>query len=280
MVAREYVIYTDESVKGGPFFGNFYGGALLRSTDVERVNGILREAATSAGLGREIKWQKVTAQYLDRYLTVMGAFFDLVKNGQLKVRVMFSQTRNVPTGLESYQRANAYNLLYFQFLKHAFGLRYCNPGGQPIRLRLYMDKLPDTAEKNAMLKGFLAGLENSVEFRESRILVPRDQIAEVDSKKHIVLQCLDVALGAMQFRLNDFHKAKPEGSRRRAKRTVAKHTLYQFISQRIREVQPGFNIGVSTAAPTQADRFKQPYRHWLFVPSSSRIDANAKVKRK
>jgi hypothetical protein len=278
---REYVIYTDESVKTGPFFGNFYGGVLLRSSDVDHVNATLRVAATRAGFDGEVKWQKVTSQYLDRYSALMGTFFDLIRDRRLKVRIMFTQTRNVAVDLQAYHRNHAYHLLYFQFLKHAFGLRYCNPGGRPIRLRLYMDQLPDTADKNALLIAFLAGLADSVEFKESQILVPRDQIAEVDSRKHIVLQCLDVVLGAMQFRLNDLHKAKPTGSRRRAKRTVAKHALYRFISRRIREIQPGFNIGVSTAAPTLVDRFKQPYRHWLFVPSSVRIDASrTKVKKK
>ena len=272
-MSREYLIYTDESIKSGPLYGNFYGGALLRSADVEPVNSYLRDIATSVGLTGEIKWQKVTAQYFGKYLTLIDAFFDLVRDNRVKVRIMFTQTRNVATGLEAYHREHAYHLLYYQFLKHAFGLRYANPGGNPIRLRIYVDQLPDTIDKNALFKAFVADLEQSKEFRESNILVPTEQIAEVDSRKHIVLQCLDVLLGAMQIRLNKRHTEKPEGSSRRGSRTIAKEKLYDQINARIRELYPNFNVGITTGTPSGVtDRFKQPYRHWLFVPSASRID--------
>jgi len=182
--------------------------------------------------------------------------------------------------LEAYHREHAYHLLYYQFLKHAFGLRYANKGGNPIRLRIYVDKLPDTREKNARFKAFVAGLEHSTEFRESRIVVPVDQIAEVDSKKHIVLQCLDVLLGAIQFRLNDRHLEKPEGNRTRGARTIAKEKLYKHINKRIRELHPHFNVGITTGTPNgETDRFKQPYRHWLFVPKATRVD-DSQVKPK
>ena len=36
-MATEFVIYTDESVKDGKFFSNFYGGALIRSSDLSDV---------------------------------------------------------------------------------------------------------------------------------------------------------------------------------------------------------------------------------------------------
>lgn len=272
-MAREYVIYTDESVKSGQYYGNFYGGALLRSKDFDTTNAQLREVATAQGLTGEIKWQKVTAQYLTKYVALMNAFFDLVRDNRIKVRVMFTQAKHVATGLEAYHRAHAYHLLYYQFLKHAFGLRYANPGGSPIRLRIYVDQLPDTSDKNALFKGFVAALEHSKEFRESRIVVPKDQIAEVDSRNHIVLQCLDVLLGAMQFRLNDRHREKPEGSMERGSRTIAKEKLYKHLYSRIQELYPRFNIGISTGTPNGgSDRFKQPYRHWLFVPRESRVD--------
>lgn len=272
-MAREYVIYTDESIKSGAYYGNFYGGALLRSSDFDDVNAVLHAVATAEGLTREIKWQKVTSQYLSKYVALMDAFFDLVRDHRIKVRVMFTQAKHVATGLEAYHREHSYHILYYQFLKHAFGLRYANQGGNPIRLRIYVDQLPDTADKNALFKGFVAALEQSREFRESRIVVPQDQIAEVDSRKHIVLQCLDVLLGAMQFRLNDRHLEKPEGSAVRGSRTIAKEKLYNHLNKRIRELYPYFNIGISTGTPNgETDKFKQPYRHWLFVPKERRLD--------
>ena len=136
-------------------------------------------------------------------------------------------------------------------------------------------------DKNALFKAFVVGLESSREFRESSILVPSDQIAEVDSRKHIVLQCLDVLLGAMQFRLNKRHLEKPVGSEKRGSRTIAKEKLYNRIGARIRELYPGFNIGITTGTPGGVtDRFKQPYRHWLFVSSATRIDPSSVPRKK
>jgi len=65
--------------------------------------------------------------------------------------------------------------------------------------------------------GYLAGLEHGPAFRRAKVLIPRDQIAEVRSHDHVVMQFLDVVLGAMQFRLNDRHKRKPEGAAHRGK---------------------------------------------------------------
>jgi uncharacterized protein DUF3800 len=211
-MARELVIYTDESEKNGRFFANFYGGALVRSDDLELVRERLQAAANRLGLTAEIKWQKVSSGYLDRYVALMSEFFRLVAEGRVKLRIMFTQKAYVPKSLTSEQRENEFFLLYYQFIKHAFGLAHCNAAGEEtVRLRIYLDQLPDTREKAARFKGYLAALERSREFRSARVLVPPDQIAEVASHGHIVLQCLDVVLGAMQFRLNDGHRVKPEG---------------------------------------------------------------------
>lgn len=67
----------------------------------------------------------MTAQYLQKYMA-MDVFLDLVRQDLVKMRIMFTQNINVPTGLDSFQRANGYHLLYYQFIKHAFGLANCN----------------------------------------------------------------------------------------------------------------------------------------------------------
>jgi hypothetical protein len=276
-VSRELIIYTDESTKHGRYFANFYGGALVRSEDIDEVREILAEVAVEAGLTAEIKWQKVSSGYLDRYMRVVDAFFDLIAAGRIKVRIMFTQKLFVPVNLTPEQRENEYHLLYYQFLKHAFGLKFCNPSPEPVRLRVYLDNLPDTKEKNARFKGHIAALEKSKEFRDAHVLVPADQIAEVRSHDHIVLQCLDVVLGAMQFRLNDLHKEKPEGQARRGSRTIAKEKLYKHINSRIRAIYPHFNIGTSTGTDGDlANRWEHPYRHWLFIPAEREIDASRK----
>ncbi len=279
-MSREFILYTDESVKDGKFFANFYGGVLIRSEDLELVRRELQESAVAVGLTAEIKWQKVSSGYLDRYITLMDTFFDLVAAGRIKVRIMFTQTMHVPKGLTKEQRENAYQLLYYQFLKHAFGLQFSNDSGDPIRLRIMLDQLPDTAEKNARFKGYIAALQHSRQFRAARIQVPQDQISEVRSHDHIILQCLDVVLGAMPFRLNDHHLAKPEGARARGARTIAKEKLYKHMNARIRAIHPHFNIGITTGTDgDRTARWRDPYRHWRFLPADSEVDTTRTKKK-
>jgi len=277
---RELVIYTDESEKDGRFFANFYGGALVRSADFEPVRQELQDVALGLGLTAEIKWQKVSSGYLDRYLALMSAFFRIIGEDRVKLRIMFTQKAYVPTGLTSEQRENEFFLLYYQFIKHAFGIQHCNLTADPVRLRIYLDQLPDTKEKALQFKGYLAALERSSEFRSARVLVPADQIAEVSSHEHIILQCLDVVLGSMQFRLNEGHRAKPEGAERRGNRTIAKEKLYKHINKLICGIYPRFNIGISTGTNgDRANRWHHPYRHWLFVPAEKEIDKSKTKKR-
>jgi hypothetical protein len=272
-VATEYIIYADESQKKGAYYSHFYGGALVRSVDLTSVRNQLETLKQSLNLFQEIKWEKVTDQYLNKYLEMMRIFFDLIAADKVKVRIMFTSNVHVPTGLDTYQRENEYFLLYYQFIKYAFGLEYSNTEAKQVGLRIYLDKLPDTNEKRTRFKGYLAGLNKASSFEAARIAIRHDQIAEVDGREHVVLECLDIVLGSMQFRLNNLHQAKLPESNRRGKRTIAKDKLYKYINQRIRGIYPSFNIGVSTGLrddPT--NRWNDSYRHWLFVPSQYTVD--------
>jgi hypothetical protein len=269
----EYIIYADESEEDGPFFSNFYGGLLVRSPDLKSVVGCLEASKEELRLGGKAKWQKVTPQYLEKYKALMEAFFDLVEADQVKVRIMFLQRINVAVGLSHDQKKSSYFRLYYQFLKHAFGLQYSNDGQTPISMRLYLDRRSATKEQKEQFKAYIAALERQPQFRRAKILFPHDQIAEVDIRDHVLLQCLDIVLGAMQFRLNDFHQKKPEGQVKRAPRTIAKEKLYKSKLERVRKLHKGFNIGISTGTHGDpANRWRHRYSHWNFVPSSSRRD--------
>lgn len=266
-MGREFIIYADESVSHGQYFSNFYGGALVRSTDLREVEETLQQTKARENLHNEIKWTKVTATYLSKYVAVIDAFFDLVEQDKVKVRVMFTQNSFAPTNLTREQRGNSYFLLYYQFIKHAFGLQYSNEHGDPIGVRLYLDRMPDSRESVANFRGYLLGLNRSVGFRQAKLQLREDQIAEVDSHDHVVLQVLDVVLGAMPFRLNDQHKQRPPGAHIRGKRTIAKDNLYQHIRGRICRIRPNFNVGVTTGVDgDRTNYWRHGYRHWRFIP--------------
>lgn len=267
---RELVLYCDESDISGKHFANFYGGALVESTHLHEVVSTLQAAKDRLNLGAEVKWQRITENYAGKYIELMNETFALMRDGKLKMRVMFTQNYFGAKQLTPAQRENGFFLLYYQFVKHAFGFRYCGGDLGAAKARIYFDKLPDTDEKCLAFKGYVSGLNGSREFRGAGLSIAEDQIAEVDSKEHVLLQCLDVVLGAMQFRLNEKHKEKPEGARIRGKRTRAKEAVYRHINGLIRDIYPNFNIGISTGGEPEM-RWHHPYRHWLFKPADFEI---------
>lgn len=271
-MARELTLYCDESDISGKHFSNFYGGALVESSHLRDVITRLEKKKTELNLGAELKWQKISEAYADKYISFLDEVFDIVEAGHLKIRIMFTQNYFGAAGLTTAQRENSFFLLYYQFIKHAFGLRYGGSAQAPTNVRIYFDKLPDTLEKCASFKGYVLGLNQNAFFKNAGIIIKPDQIAEIDSKLHVVLQSLDIVMGAIQFRLNDKHLEKPEGSRLRGKRTRAKERVYKHVNARIRQLYKGFNIGISTG--TQGDvsnLWHHPYRHWLLIPADMEI---------
>lgn len=269
MPKRHYILYCDESSKSGTHFSNFYGGVLLEAADREAVEASLRFKKEELNLFGELKWTKVTENYLAKYIDFIDLFFDFIGASRMKVRIMFTHNFHRPKGLSSQQLEDRYFILYYQLIKHAFGLSYCNPGNvDEVSVSVLLDDLPDTKAKVDIFRRHIANISSTDKFRGKQVVIPYESIAPVRSHEHNILQGLDIILGSMQFRLNDQHLAIPEGQKRRGKRTVAKEKLYKHINMRIRQLYPNFNIGSSTGhGGDRANRWLHPYRHWLFVPS-------------
>ncbi|MGN6437228.1 MAG: DUF3800 domain-containing protein [Agriterribacter sp.] len=269
-----FYIFCDESLKKGKFYSNFYGGILIDKREFEKVqNALLSKVQDLEMEDSELKWSNVNTFKLEQYKAVMDTVFEFVKADVIKVRIMFTDNRFIALNLTSEHKENQYHILYYHFIKLAFGLKYL-VSDVPVDLEIFFDKLPDTNKKNLQFKNFIYGIQFLPEFTETKIVIKKDSISEVDSKKHVLMQCLDVILGAMAFRLNDLHKEKPEGATRRGKRTLAKEKLYKHINKKIRDIKANFNIGITTGKDGQMDNiFFQSYRHWLFIPSSKTVES-------
>ena len=95
------------------------------------------------------------------------------------------------------------------------------------------------------------------QLRQTEKPIRNGDVAEVCSHDHVLLQCTDIVLGAMYFRLNNLHLEKPAGSRTRGKRTIAKEKLYKHINSQISSILPHFNIGVNFATTSPTARGKK-----------------------
>ena len=270
MSDKEYLVFCDESDVSGRFYSNFYGGVLVGSSNYDRITARLNAEKTRLNLFGEVKWSKTSEPYLTKYQDLIRVFFEEVRQGNLKVRIMFRQNVHQPVNLTRDQVDGGFFRLYYQFIKHAFGLMYHPATDSPVKLRLYFDQFPETKEAVTQFKGFILALKDNPHIRRAGFSLALENIAEFRSHEHVLAQCLDVVLGSMAFRLNNKHKEIPAGARRRGKRTIAKEKLYKTILQEICKMKPHFNIGISTGLPTGlAGRWTEPYLHWCFVPTGS-----------
>jgi hypothetical protein len=73
---KEYIVFCDESDKFGKYFSNFYGGVIVGSSQYTRISERLNNAKSEENLFGEIKWSKVTGQYLEKYKKVLSIFFE------------------------------------------------------------------------------------------------------------------------------------------------------------------------------------------------------------
>ena len=261
----EYIIYCDESSQTGAKFGDFFGGCIVSSKDLNAIIQALNQCKQDNNLLGEIKWNKLTENYLQKYINVIDLFFDYIAQGKIKMRVMFRKVTDMPS--VPYTTDDKYFKLYYQFLKHSFGLMSIPQELGTVYARIYLDQLPDTTQKSRLFKHALLSMPDTRDFSNANLHIRPSDIAEVVSHDHVILQCVDIILGSMYFRLNDLHKVIPAGQTRRGKRTVAKEKLFNHISQRIRQIVPYFNIGVSTGQRESTNpHWDAPYEHWRFVP--------------
>ena len=261
-----YYIWTDESDATGKYYANFYGGILISSEHLEEVLARLSTVVKEQGLEQEeIKWQKVNEYTEERYKKIIDVLFALMSEGKVKMRMFFRHRQYEAVGLTNEQRRKEYPMLYYQFIKNDFGLIHSNPTGKEVRVRLLIDDKPLKGPARDEFLKAIYHLNELKSFQKANVVIKEGDVAEVNSKKHLPLQVMDVVLGSMCFRLNDKHKERGIDGKR-AKRNIVKERIYKYIRIKIWQLHPGFNIGITTPITKQADLWERPYLHWNFVP--------------
>lgn len=168
-------INSDETISRGEYFSDFFGGVLVRSRDIYEVTTAIEAKKQELNLLGEIKWVKVSVNYLEKYKEMMDLFFSFIKQDKLKLRIMFRDTNQVPSNLDHDHIANRYKLLYYQFIKHSFGLiHHCDNPKEDTYLKLYFDKLPISTEENDAFKAHIGFLQNLRAFKKAKIKIRPD----------------------------------------------------------------------------------------------------------
>ncbi len=134
-------IWLDESDRHGEYYSNFYGGILVHSRHYREVIERMRSTVHEVGIIDEIKWQKVNRYHYEKYVRLVDELFNLAKEDKLKIRIFFRHNQYAPLRLSPEERKADYPMLYYQFIKYAFGLPYAEKG-ELDSLTLYLDEIP------------------------------------------------------------------------------------------------------------------------------------------
>lgn len=256
---KHYVIVCDESTRSGRAYSYFYGGAIVEESKYDKISDKLNMFKERIGIFDEIKRTKITLANVNKYIEMLDFFFTFVKSGDIRVRVMFSPNENLEI-LPKIEN-DTFAKFYYLFIRQAFALPFAN---DDINLRLIFDVLPETKEKVATFKEYL--IRNLTHIRDnsatSKVDLSIQNIQEVDSKKHIILQMVDVIVGLIDFYVNDDQK--------KSKRWFAKHKIAEVLLSYIQEIHPNFDIYITTKPLKGHNAWIDRYKHFIYTKSTNK----------
>ncbi len=246
-MSEKYIIFSDESDRKGSKYSYFLGGILLAESQMQYIESYLLNA--KGEYHGEIKWNKISDSRwkMEIYEKFIKAIFQLIESGYIKCRIFF--VPNIYTMIYHDDEMSFFKL-YNIFLANSFGHENIS--------QLNLDRLP--YQNSAKVREFK-------DFIKTKLNINTSQISEIDSSKHVLLQGIDLILGAICSKLNDKLVGKTENGRR-DKKTIAKEKIYKTINKCIRELTPSehyksFNIGITTGK--YPNRIKtDKYRHWMY----------------
>lgn len=252
---QKYIIVADESVRHGLNYSFFFGGCIVKEDLYENISNELDAYKDKLGLN-EIKREKINRINIDSYKKMIDLFFRYIRAGDIKLRIMYcpnNQLNQYPHGQD-----NIYPKLYHVFILRAFSIfnAYEN-----INLKIFLDELPESLAINKLFKKKLvsAVIREANKIKNSVKLFQKD-IIEVDSKKHVILQCVDVVLGVIEFYLNNKQADKDLSVRGKAKMDLFIHIFDNYISK----LCPSFDFTQSTGKFKCAKAWNSPYKHFVF----------------
>ena len=246
----------------------------MRAEDREMIVAALDDLARQLGIPGEIKWRKVRPFNADRVQRVMDLFFDIIETGRAKLRVMWlpHALNAVPT--DEYHVDHGYYILYYFFVIGSFALANHDEGDE-VLIEFYPDTLPDEPIKKRRFINYVMGAHRTARYgNRSPFRVVR--VADVDSKKHILLQCSDVVIGALAFLANGYDTAVQDDGTM-ANGTVVRAAFARHIVERISRIHvaqcgSSYSMTESTWPGCRPDgtvlkvnNWRFAYRQWLFT---------------
>lgn len=259
---KRYIIVCDESTRYGKDYSYFYGGAIIEESKYQHINEVLKSYQLSKNMG-EIKRTKITCSNYRDYIEILELFFTYVKSGAIKARVMFSPNKQLE--ILPKKENQTYCKFYYLFIRYAFSITYAR---EPITLRLIFDDLPEKKAYADAFKNYLVTNLNSAKVVGGNpVNLIKKDIEEVDSKKHVILQCMDVIVGLVDFALNTSYED------RISKRGQARTMVWKQLERYIYEIHPNFNMRETTNPIFSHRGWIDEYKHFAYKKGKNKAPA-------
>jgi hypothetical protein len=276
-----YEIYADEAwTHGGEPLNRywcFFGGLFGLESDLDKLNCDLRKIKSKHGVRAEIKWTKVAKNNVPCCEEMIDCLFRYIGSTSIKYRQMFldrSLVRIPPFGETPLSDLDVQFKLFYQFLKHSFGLKYMTlASGVTTKLLIRLDNHSSLKHKEG-LAVFVEALP-SYWGREALAI----GVSFINSAVHERLQICDLLMGAAGFYGNKYHARRQPGKRGMTEKQKMKLNLAKYVYNHLRQLDAAergtaaFNWFESTGLQGAPDNHhNHKARIWKFKPVNYNID--------
>ena len=128
-------------------------------------------------------------------MELVDFIFDLLDDGLIKIRIFFRHNQYVPKYLTREHMRKEYSMLYYQFIKHAFGFQYSNDSDRPVFLHIALDELPISEPEKKEFKDFIFRLGDEMSFKAANIKIRKDELGYLMNIYRIII----ISLNSMSF---------------------------------------------------------------------------------
>jgi len=155
-----------------------------------------------------------------------------------------------------------YTKLYYTFIKRAFNLFYAQ---ENLNIKIFFDELPESLKiSNKFKRLLISGIVQESKNYNTKVSIYKNNIFEVDSKKHPILQCVDVILGVIEFYLNST-KEDQQTNRGKAKLQLFNHIYDNYIMK----MCENFDFDISTGYFNTYRAWQSSYKHLVYKRKKS-----------
>jgi len=256
----------------------FYGGVFGPEAALDRLDTALLAVIRRFGLRGEVKWSNLSEQNVECYISLVDTFFDVLRKEDIRYRQMFLDRSFVwlpQHGATPVSELESQFKLYYQFLKHAFGLRYLpvDRAEGAIRINLHLDNHSNQDLKSRLID-FVANLPRLLGREDIQI-----NVTFMESSKSRRLQICDLLMGAAGSHGNQMQKQRRGGRRGMSNKQRVRDRVCRHIYNHLRKLDSdtrntrAFNWFETTGHDgSKANRYHHKARVWKFIPARHRKD--------